>query len=208
MRNLSRDAGGRERARPAAAAARQDAQVAGIARMQIERGAVGICCAKLGEAEVFADAGHRRHPPALSAQSRQRRPRVRARRPHRDLVHRRRSGGRARLVRRVAGARGRPLDVLVKVDVGFHRCGIDPRARPRSAPCARLRRCRGCASAGCSAMPGHGYGAHSENELRGDRRARRARAAARPRRRVGGRRATRSASARRRRAGSRWTRTG
>ena len=25
--------------------------------MQIERGAVGICCAKLGEAEVFADAG-------------------------------------------------------------------------------------------------------------------------------------------------------
>ena len=28
-----------------------------IARLQIERGAVGICCAKLGEAEVFADAG-------------------------------------------------------------------------------------------------------------------------------------------------------
>src|SRR5262245_48745973 len=28
-----------------------------IARWQIERGAVGICCAKLGEAEVFADAG-------------------------------------------------------------------------------------------------------------------------------------------------------
>ena len=25
--------------------------------LQIERGAVGICCAKLGEAEVFADAG-------------------------------------------------------------------------------------------------------------------------------------------------------
>ena len=25
--------------------------------MQIERGAVGICCAKLGEAEVFADEG-------------------------------------------------------------------------------------------------------------------------------------------------------
>ena len=28
-----------------------------IARKQIARGAVGICCAKLGEAEVFADAG-------------------------------------------------------------------------------------------------------------------------------------------------------
>ena len=28
-----------------------------VARMQIGRGAVGICCAKLGEAEVFADEG-------------------------------------------------------------------------------------------------------------------------------------------------------
>src|SRR6478752_8294078 len=28
-----------------------------IARWQLDRGAVGICCAKLGEAEVFADAG-------------------------------------------------------------------------------------------------------------------------------------------------------
>src|SRR5689334_24938465 len=28
-----------------------------VARWQIERGAVGVCCAKLGEAEVFAEAG-------------------------------------------------------------------------------------------------------------------------------------------------------
>src|SRR5947207_7127000 len=28
-----------------------------VARWQIERGAVGVCCAKLGEAEVFADDG-------------------------------------------------------------------------------------------------------------------------------------------------------
>ena len=28
-----------------------------IAKWQVEAGAVGICCAKLGEAEVFADAG-------------------------------------------------------------------------------------------------------------------------------------------------------
>src|SRR6187397_2941821 len=28
-----------------------------IAKWQIDRGAIGICCAKLGEAEVFADAG-------------------------------------------------------------------------------------------------------------------------------------------------------
>src|SRR5688572_33168741 len=28
-----------------------------VAQWQIERGAIGICCAKLGEAEVFAEAG-------------------------------------------------------------------------------------------------------------------------------------------------------
>ena len=28
-----------------------------LARVQVGRGAIGICCAKLGEAEVFADAG-------------------------------------------------------------------------------------------------------------------------------------------------------
>jgi D-serine deaminase-like pyridoxal phosphate-dependent protein len=28
-----------------------------VARWQLERGAVGVCCAKVGEAEVFVDAG-------------------------------------------------------------------------------------------------------------------------------------------------------
>ncbi|HYE85437.1 MAG TPA: hypothetical protein VEA16_03710, partial [Vicinamibacterales bacterium] len=28
-----------------------------VARWQLDRGAIGICCAKLGEAEVFAEAG-------------------------------------------------------------------------------------------------------------------------------------------------------
>ena len=28
-----------------------------VATWQIERGAIGVCCAKLGEAEVFVDAG-------------------------------------------------------------------------------------------------------------------------------------------------------
>ena len=28
-----------------------------VGRMQLDRGAIGLCCAKLGEAEVMADAG-------------------------------------------------------------------------------------------------------------------------------------------------------
>ena len=51
------DAGGRRRARHPPPAARQDPQESGSRARQIARGAVGICCAKLGEAEVFADAG-------------------------------------------------------------------------------------------------------------------------------------------------------
>ena len=61
---------------------------------------------------------------------------------------------------------GQTLDVLVKVDVGFHRCGIDPAApsaldfvRSVSAmPGLRLR--------GLLSHAGHGYAARSEDELR------------------------------------------
>src|SRR6185503_1541981 len=96
-----------------------------IAAMQIERGAVGICCAKLGEAEVFADhgIGDIRLPYPLNP-------------ANADRVFA--LAGRTRLSfivddpavadawSRLAAARRTRLDVLVKVDVGFHRCGIDP----------------------------------------------------------------------------------
>jgi D-serine deaminase-like pyridoxal phosphate-dependent protein len=59
---------------------------------------------------------------------------------------------------------GRALDVLVKVDVGFHRCGIDPDANPlaflqavSAMPGLRLR--------GLLSHAGHGYHAGSEADL-------------------------------------------
>src|SRR5687768_10824010 len=51
-----------ERAKAAAVALRPHAKThksADIARLQLEAGAVGICCAKLGEAEALAAAGVR-----------------------------------------------------------------------------------------------------------------------------------------------------
>ena len=68
-----------------------------IARWQLDAGAVGICCAKLGEAEVLRRGRHHRHPAALSGQSRQRRARRRAARSRRTPVDhrgRRRRGAR------------------------------------------------------------------------------------------------------------------
>ena len=82
---------------------------------------------------------HRRYPPALSAQSGQRRPRARAARSRRisrssSMTSASRAAGRTR-----CSAPARSVDVLVKVDVGFHRCGIDPDGAAR-ADFVRARR--------------------------------------------------------------------
>lgn len=99
-----------------------------VAHWQIERGAVGICCAKLGEAEIFAREGVTdiRVPyPIQPVQA----PRVLA------LLDRTRFSfivddlEVARAWSSAMVAAGRTVEVLVKVDVGFHRCGLDP-ARP------------------------------------------------------------------------------
>src|SRR5262249_41569411 len=134
-----------------------------VARWQIERGAVGVCCAKLGEAEVFVDAGItdiRLPYPVNPANA----SRVVA------LLDR---AAISIIVDHLAVARawsaamqraGRVLDVLIKVDVGFHRCGIDPDAEGlafitaiASLPGLRLR--------GLLSHAGHAYNAASDDAL-------------------------------------------
>src|SRR5216684_2675324 len=96
-----------------------------VARWQIERGAIGICCAKLGEAEVFVDAGidNIRLPYPVNPSNASRvmalmdRATISIIVDHLDVAR-----GWSDAMRRA----GRTLDILVKVDVGFHRCGIDP----------------------------------------------------------------------------------
>ena len=96
-----------------------------IARWQIEAGAVGVCCAKLGEAEVFAEAGIEDirvpYPVHFSNADRvldlRNRTRVSIIVDDLDVA---RGWSRAMTEARET------LDVLVKIDVGFHRCGMDP----------------------------------------------------------------------------------
>ena len=99
-----------------------------IARQQLRAGAIGVCCAKLGEAEVFAAAGiddirlpYPVHPSnAARVLALLDRVRLSIIVDHPDIAS----------AWSEAMARGdRTLDVLVKVDVGFHRCGVDPRRR-------------------------------------------------------------------------------
>jgi len=99
-----------------------------IAHLQIERGAVGICCQKVGEAEAFVAAGVR------------------------DVLVTNEIVGEAKLLRLAAMAKdatigvlvddpanvrhlgaaaraaGSTLDVLVEIDVGMKRCGVAPGA--------------------------------------------------------------------------------
>jgi D-serine deaminase-like pyridoxal phosphate-dependent protein len=134
-----------------------------LARLQVGHGAVGICCAKLGEAEVFADAGIEdiRVPYPLNP--------VNADRVLALLDATRLSFivddlDVARCWSEAIGAAGREVDVLVKVDVGFHRCGIDPENHGAAELVARVAELRGLAFRGLLSHAGHAYGAGSESE--------------------------------------------
>ena len=134
-----------------------------VARWQIERGAAGICCAKIAEAEVFAGAGIEdiRLPYPVNPCNATRllalmdRASISIIVDHLDVAR-----GWSDAMQRA----GRSLDVLVKVDVGFHRCGIDPQGDAlgflqvvAALPGLRLR--------GLLSHAGHSYHAASEEAL-------------------------------------------
>ena len=136
-----------------------------LARRQIRAGAVGICCAKLGEAEVFAQGGidDIRLPYPLNPANAERvielldRTRLSFVVDHPDV---------ARGWSAVMTEEGREVDVLVKVDVGFHRCGIDPAGSDAAESVARIAELPGLRLRGLLSHAGHGYSATSEEEVR------------------------------------------
>lgn len=136
-----------------------------LARVQIARGAVGICCAKLGEAEVFAAAGIEdiRLPYPINP-------------ANVDRVLRLLDATRlsfivdnldvARAWSNSMRVNQREVDVLVKVDVGFHRCGIDPQAAGAAEMVARVAELPGLRFRGLLSHAGHGYGGASDAEIK------------------------------------------
>jgi D-serine deaminase-like pyridoxal phosphate-dependent protein len=136
-----------------------------VARWQIDRGAIGICCAKLGEAEAFADAGFTdiRLPYPINPVNA---PRVLALLDRVTVSF---------IVDHLAVARawsdamiraGRSVDVLVKIDVGFHRCGIDPNPRTAIGFVKEVASLGGLALKGLLSHAGQAYHAASEDHLR------------------------------------------
>ena len=136
-----------------------------IARWQLEAGAVGMCCAKLAEAEVFADAGitNIRLPYPVNPANAER---VRA------LLSR---GVTLSIIvddptvaegwsRAMTGS-GFKLDVLVKVDVGFHRCGVDPESPRAMVTIKDVASLPGLNFRGLLSHAGHSYTAASVHDI-------------------------------------------
>ena len=136
-----------------------------VARWQVDRGAVGICCAKLGEAEAFADAGFSdiRLPYPLHPTNAPRvitlleRSNISFIVDH-PLVARGWSDAMSRA--------GRTVDVLVKVDVGFHRCGIAPDPTTAVPFIREVAELPGLVLRGLLSHAGHAYYAASADALR------------------------------------------
>jgi len=136
-----------------------------VARWQLERGAAGICCAKLGEAEVFAEAGMAdiRIPYPLNPANAGRvialldRTRLSFIVDH-PAVARQWSDAMVRA--------GRRVEILVKIDVGFHRCGLDPDSRDTVATIREIAALPGLEFRGLLSHAGQAYHAHSEDGLR------------------------------------------
>jgi D-serine deaminase-like pyridoxal phosphate-dependent protein len=135
-----------------------------IARWQIDRGAVGICCAKLGEAEIFADAGITdiRLPYPINPIHAARVIALMKRAAISIIVD---HASVALEWSNALCAAGRTLDVLVKVDVGFHRCGIDP-DRGAVEFIQTVAAMKGLRVRGLLSHAGHAYRASSAEELR------------------------------------------
>ena len=98
-----------------------------IARRQLKAGAIGICCAKLGEAEVLASGGIESilvTSPVVSAEGCRRVTALNRLCP--DLIMVTDSIANAENLATAAAQSGRPLKVLIDLDVGQHRTGIAP----------------------------------------------------------------------------------
>jgi D-serine deaminase-like pyridoxal phosphate-dependent protein len=136
-----------------------------LAQLQLQQGAIGICCAKVGEAEVFASNGindirlpYPVHPVNASRViALMSRARISLIVDDLDVA---RGWSEAML------AAGLVLNVLVKIDVGFHRCGLDPESRGSAEVIRGVADLPALRLVGLLSHAGHAYGAQSEKELR------------------------------------------
>jgi D-serine deaminase-like pyridoxal phosphate-dependent protein len=101
-------------------------KIPAIAHKELAAGAIGVTCAKLGEAEVMAGAGIRDILIANQIVGREKVTRLANIQPHADVMVAVDSRENAREISDAAIAKGVTVRVLVEVNVGLNRAGVEP----------------------------------------------------------------------------------
>lgn len=101
-------------------------KVPALAHKEIQAGAMGVTCAKLGEAEVMAGAGIRDILIANEIVGREKITRLVNLQPHADTMVAIDSRENAKQIHELATAKGVKVRVLVEVNVGMNRAGAEP----------------------------------------------------------------------------------
>ena len=97
-----------------------------VARMQMQRGAVGLTVAKVGEAEVMAAAGLDDILIAFPIWGDEKLRRIAAIARDRNILLSLDNEATAQGLSRAASAAGATVGVLAEFDVGMRRCGVEP----------------------------------------------------------------------------------
>ncbi|QEX20416.1 alanine racemase [Hypericibacter adhaerens] len=139
-----------------------------IAKLQIEAGAAGITASKTDEALVFIEAGIPSITVAYPLIDRAKISRLirAAKTKGTDLRIVADSAEGIAVLSGEARAQSHRLPVFLKVDVGLHRCGVDPALRGSLDLAAALERAPGLRFAGLLAHAGHAYGAGTPEGVR------------------------------------------
>jgi D-serine deaminase-like pyridoxal phosphate-dependent protein len=137
-----------------------------IARLQTGAGAVGLTCAKPGEAEVFVAGGVEDIRIAYPVSP-----------VHADRIVALMDHARVSIIvdslevaegwSEAMTRRGTTLPVLTKIDVGLHRCGIDPERQPVRQIVRTIAALPGLRLQGLLSHAGHAYLATSRDDIAG-----------------------------------------
>jgi D-serine deaminase-like pyridoxal phosphate-dependent protein len=125
-----------------------------LAHKQIEAGAQGITCAKLGEAEVMAAAGIRDILVANQIIGRTKISRLVALARHADIIVAVDDVVNVRDISDAAQKSGSTVGMLIEVDVGMKRCGVPP-GEPALELARVIERCPGVVFRGIMGYEGH-----------------------------------------------------
>ncbi len=134
-----------------------------VARMQVQRGAVGLTVAKVGEAEVMAAAGLDEILIAFPIWGNEKLRRIAALARERNILLSLDNEATAQGLSRAAGAAGATVGVLAEFDVGMRRCGVEP--GPAALELARkVEKMPGLKFRGLMLYPGNIWGTEENRE--------------------------------------------